>query len=143
MDVTVIFNPRALNLTQLENMLKTESPDVLTLDYLSTRTNNSQAKELWRVLVSSRRQHYEWLKTFFITVSGRPPAVDQNTFVRPSSYESGLNEQINEYQERLRALNQLLNEASNQYESEYLRVLIYYFEQEGILFNQLRQMPSE
>ncbi|MED1561797.1 hypothetical protein P4U44_07690 [Alkalihalobacillus alcalophilus] len=139
----MIFNQRALNLTKLENMLRTESPDVLTLDYLSTRTDNLEAKELWRILVSSRRQHYEWLKTFFINVSGRLPAVDQNTFVRPSSYESGLNEQINEYQERLRALNQLLNEASNQYESEYLRVVIYYFEQEGILLTQLSQMRSE
>ncbi|KMK75000.1 hypothetical protein [Alkalihalobacillus pseudalcaliphilus] len=131
---------REINQGQLVQLLTTESPDILTLDFLSTRTQSPQVKEMWQVLVASRRQHYDWLKSFYTTISGKGATVDQVTFSRPATYQEGIVEQINEYHQRLRRLMNLLNEANSDFEQQYLRTLIYYFEREGYILNQIQQL---
>ncbi|KYG27005.1 hypothetical protein [Alkalihalobacillus trypoxylicola] len=140
MRITNIF--RVINEQELEKLFQTESPDILTLDYLSTLTKNSVTKNLWQQLIAYRKQHYAWLKQFYYQLNGEMPQVNQNTFVKPTSYLEGIKQQVENYQQRLKQLKIMQTNSNTSFEQQYLNIIIQYFEYEGLILTEIEIMQK-
>ncbi len=133
------FFQRVTNPQQIRDMMTTESTDVITLDYLSALANTDQKRNLWRQLLQRRREHYDWLRGLYYYLTGMYPEVDQETFKRPESYQLGMQDQIQHYQNRLQKLQNLLADATNLIVIQYLQSIINQFQYEGLFLRQLER----
>ncbi|MEC2072376.1 hypothetical protein [Alkalihalophilus marmarensis] len=113
----------------LEDLMETESSDVLMIDYLSVISPSEQASFLWKQILESRRRHYDWLRSVYYQLNGRWPEVDQEIFRRPSSYEEGLTTQMTRTERRKLYMQSLMN--------QMLYASVYFSQSLQIIYNQL------
>ncbi len=123
-------------------MMRTESTDILTIDYLSVLAKTEQERYLWRQLLSSREQYYNWMRSLFRYMTSRDPEVDQETFQRPESYQNGLQTQMDKQQIRLLQLHNLIANATNPIIIQYLQIILSQSQYEELLLRQIMRFSS-
>ncbi|MCM3714470.1 hypothetical protein M3202_10260 [Alkalihalobacillus oceani] len=131
------YHWRPINPRLIEDLLKTESSDMLTIDYLSVIAKTSEERQLWRLLLDSRRKDYILLKQVYSLQTGTSPEVDQEVFQKPESYEQGMHAQIRQSGHRLSLLEQAYQEAGDERIRQVLQLLIHQHRYEGMVFRRL------
>lgn len=128
---------RVINPQNIQNLMRTESSDILTIDYLSVLAKTEQERYLWRQVLTSRKQHYESIRSLYRFMTGSEPAVNQEVFQRPESYQIGLQSQNERFQNRLQQLQHLIQQAVDSNIVQFLEVIIGQFQYEGLLLRQI------
>ncbi|MDV2685836.1 hypothetical protein RYX56_15830 [Alkalihalophilus lindianensis] len=123
----------------IEELMKTESSDVLMIDYLSVVATREEASFLWRQVLQSRRSHYDWLRGLFYQMNGRWPEVDQEIFQPPSTYEEGLDIQIRRLENRKVQMMKLMNQTITLYVHQSLQIIYNQMQYEELLLRQLQR----
>lgn len=110
---------------------------MLTIDYLSVIAKTSEERQLWRLLLDSRRKDYFLLKQVYSLQTGTSPEVDQEVFQKPESYDRGMQAQIRQSEHRLSLLEQAYQEASDEGVRQTLQLLINQHQYEGMVLRRL------
>ncbi|WP_078551534.1 hypothetical protein [Bacillus alkalicellulosilyticus] len=91
----------------IETIMKRESTDIITLDFLMVIAPTEQAQKVLKHVLRVRSQTNEQLKQLYYEITGEILGVDQETFNRPDDFTSGIQEQIELQNIRVRRLENL------------------------------------
>ncbi|WP_100371778.1 hypothetical protein [Bacillus sp. FJAT-45037] len=123
----------------IEEMMSTESSDVLMIDYLSVTSNAEEAKYLWRQLLTSRRRLYDWLRSVYFQLNGHWPKTDQVTFEPPATYDEGVQVQSRRLERKQDQLQQMMTQTTSAYLYQSLQIVYNHMQYEMILLRQLQR----
>ncbi|WP_088103192.1 hypothetical protein [Halalkalibacter urbisdiaboli] len=137
------FMQREIDKATIEDLMKTESFDVLTLDFLSVLAQTDQERYLIRQVLRSRRQQYDILRSLYMQMYHSQPQVDQNIFQKPESYIHGIKSQQVRVENRKRILSNFKSQTTDSTVSQVIQMVLNLNQYEGILLNQLERIIED
>ncbi|WP_096201768.1 hypothetical protein [Bacillus sp. FJAT-45350] len=100
--------------TEVQNkiiqLLKRESTDVITLDYLKVLAPTEEEKEYIQDVLQIRYENSQYYKWLYFQIVGQMPSVDSETFERPETYEEGIRKELTRQNIRIERVSYLYEE---------------------------------